>query len=110
MIGLWAGPPSRSSWPNPPIRTSLPSRTLTGSRSRPGLEADVHLGGQADDETPNASLATRGAPAPLVPLTKRASAWKSAPFVRNMAFLSPHQGLTCSVRDCSLEPKVASPL
>jgi hypothetical protein len=34
----------------------------------------------------------------------------SPPPVRNREFLSPHHELTCSVRDCSLASKVASPL
>src|SRR5262249_45468609 len=63
-----------------------------------------------DTETPNASPATRVDSLPSVPLTVAAPAWKPAPPLRNMGFLSPHHWLTSSVRDWELASKLASPL
>src|SRR5262245_37908429 len=71
-----------------------------------------HAGDVADQDTeaPNASPATRMDSLPLVPWTMTASAWKSAPPMRNLELLSPPHRLTCSTRDWELASKVASPL
>src|SRR5262245_51757402 len=93
-------------------RPVAPSGPLIGSGCchRPAVEVVLPRPTDQDAEAPNASPARRMDSLPLVPLTMTASAWKSAPPVRDMGFLSPHHGLTCSVRDCSLASKVASPL
>src|SRR5262249_16537321 len=97
------------------IVTRGPSR-----RPVPSLDLDVVTGpavavrrphaADQDMEAANASPATRMDSLPLVPSMMTASAWKSAPPVRNMECLSPHHRLTCSVRDWALASKLASPL
>src|SRR5262249_8508252 len=95
--------------------TRGPSRRLVPSLDQdvvtgPAVEGVLPQPADQDTEAPNASPVTRMDSLPLVPLTMTASAWNSAAPVRNMEFLSPHHGLTCSVSDCSLASKVASPL
>src|SRR6516162_9510235 len=85
---------------------SLDQDIVTG----PAVEVVLPQPADQDTEAPNASPATRMGSLPLVPLTMTASAWKSAPPVRNMEFLSPHHRLTCSVRDWELASKLTSPL
>ena len=95
--------------PRGPSRRPVPSLdqdVVTG----PAVEVVLPQPADQDTEAPNPSLATRMDSLPLVPLTVTASAWKSAPPVRNMEFLSPHYPLTCSVRNWELPANVASPL
>src|SRR5262245_60468127 len=78
--------------------------------TEPAVEVVLPRAADQDAEAPNASPATPMDSLPLVPLTMTASAWKSAPPMRNKEFLSSHHRLTCSVRDWELPAKVASPL
>src|SRR5215813_5507575 len=98
--GIVTRGPSRR--PVPPLDQDV----VTG----PAVEVVLPQPADQDMEAPNASPATRMDALPLVPLTMTASAWKSAPSVGNMVFLSLHHRLTCSVRDWELVSKLASPL
>ena len=83
---------------------------IRGVVTGPAVEVVLPQFADQDTEAPNASPATRMDSLPLVPWTMTASAWKSAPPMRNLELLSPPHRLTCSTRDWELASKVASPL
>src|SRR5262245_59211019 len=103
-----AGPAVEVVLPRPAVEGVVAVQGVDGQSVTARLgQGDVHLGGHSPrTKAPNASPATRMDSSPSVPSTRTASAWQSAPPVRNVAFLSPHHRLTCSVRDWELAAKV----